>query len=321
MHVIDSHTVGEPTRIIIAGGPDLGCGPLAERARVFRQHHDAIRRAVCEEPRGHDAMVGGLLCEAHEPDCDCGIIFFNNHSTLGMCIHGTIGLIATIRHLGRLHSDLCRIDTPVGVVTARIEPGGRVCVTNVPSYRLHADLCVEVPGWGPIHGDVAWGGNWFFLIQNQGPELGYDRIPELTRFGLAVRNALLQAGIHAPDGAEIDHIEIFGPPADPDLADSRNFVLCPGGAYDRSPCGTGVSAKLACLAAAGQLAPGEIWRQASILNHHFEGTYEALPDGRISPSIRGQAWVTAESHYHFDPSDPFRYGFSRESEGKKRVKD
>lgn len=309
MHVIDSHTIGEPTRIIVSGGPDLGNGPLAERARIFREQHDAIRRAVCEEPRGHDAMVGGLLCEPHEVDCDCGIIFFNNHSTLGMCIHGTIGLVATLKHLGRLSGETCRIDTPVGVVTATITSSGRISVTNIPSYRLLADIHVEVPDWGTITGDVAWGGNWFFLIQNQGPELSHRNVPELTRFGLAVREALNQAGIHAPDGAEIDHIEIFRPPSDPKLADSRNFVLCPGGAYDRSPCGTGVSAKLACLAASGKLAPGQPWRQASILNHTFEGSYQALADGTILPRISGQAWIIGESTYFFDPSDPFRYGF------------
>jgi len=308
MHVIDSHTIGEPTRIIISGGPDLGTGPLAERARIFREQHDAIRRAVCEEPRGHDAMVGGLLCEPHEADCDCGIIFFNNHSTLGMCIHGTIGLVATLKHMGRLTAETCRIDTPVGVVSSHINPSGRISVTNVPSYRLFTDVHVEVPDWGTITGDVAWGGNWFFLIQNQGPELSRHNVPELTRFGLVVRDALNQAGIHAPDGAEIDHIEIFRPPADP-TADSRNFVLCPGGAYDRSPCGTGVSAKLACLAASGKLAPGQTWRQASILNHTFEGSYQALADGTILPRISGQAWITGESTYFFDPSDPFRNGF------------
>lgn len=310
MKVIDSHTIGEPTRIIIEGGPDLGSGPLSDRAQRLKLEHDWVRRATCLEPRGHDAVVGGLLVEPHDPDCDHGIIFFNNRSTLGMCIHGTIGLVATLRHLGRLPGKRCRIDTPVGPVEAEIESDGRVSVTNVPCHRQQADVRVAVPGHGVVAGDIAWGGNWFFLIENQGPEILPSRVTSLTQYAEAVRTALLEAGIRAQDGHEIDHIELFGPAEDPQRADSRNFVLCPGGAYDRSPCGTGLSAKLACLAADGLLAPGRTWRQASILGEVFEASYEPLADGWISPRIRGRAWVNGESLYHFDPEDPFRHGIS-----------
>lgn len=307
--VIDSHTIGEPTRIIIEGGPDLGNGPLSERAARLNAEHDHVRRAVCLEPRGHDAVVGGLLVEPDEPDCDAGIIFFNNRSTLGMCIHGTIGLIATLRHIGRFSSNFCRIDTPAGVVTAEVD-GNMVSVTNVPCYRTHKGVKVEVPGHGSITGDIAWGGNWFFLIAAQGPSIADSTPLQLTLFGEAVRKALIEAGITAVDGHEVDHIELFWPPTDPNTSDSRNFVLCPGGAYDRSPCGTGFSAKLACLAADGKLAPGQIWRQASILDQVFEGSYQPLEDGKISPRVTGQAWITGESTYHFDPADPFRFGVS-----------
>ena len=307
MKIIDSHTIGEPTRIIIEGGPDLGNGPLSEREAKLNADFDHIRRAVCLEPRGHDAVVGGLLVEAHEPDCDAGIIFFNNRSTLGMCIHGTIGLIATLRHMGCFSSSFCRIDTPAGVVSAEVD-GNKVSVTNVACFRTHQDVEVEVPGHGTITGDIAWGGNWFFLIDSQGPPIADSTPLELTLFGEKVRKALIQADITAVGGRELDHIELFWPPTDPETADSRNFVLCPGGAYDRSPCGTGLSAKLACLAADGKLKPGQVWRQASILDQVFEGSYQLLEDGKISPCITGQAWITGESTYHFDPDDPFRFG-------------
>ncbi len=308
MRVIDSHTGGEPTRVVIAGAPDLGSGTVAERARRFRSDFDAIRRAVANEPRGHDAMVGALLLEPHAPDCDCGVVFFNNVDTLHMCIHGTIGLVATLAHLGRIREGNCRIETPVGIVTARRHADGRVSVANVPSWREAAAVAVEVPGWGTVRGDVAWGGNWFFLIDRQGPPVEFARVEELTAFTWAVRQALERTGITGRDGMEIDHIEVFGPPGDPARADSRNFVLCPGKAYDRSPCGTGTSAKLACLHAAGKLPPGATWRQAGILDSVFEGQVEELPGGKVLPHITGSAWITGESVYHFDPLDPFAFG-------------
>lgn len=308
MKVIDSHTIGEPTRIVIEGGPDLGDGPLRQRAQKLTRDHDWLRRATCLEPRGHEAMVGGLLVEPHEQGCDFGVIFFNNHGTLGMCIHGTMGLVATLRHLGRLSHSACRIDTPVGPVAVEWAQDGTIQVTNVASYRLAADVVVEVPEYGPVRGDIAWGGNWFYLLDGHGPPIEQGGVGELTVFALKVRQALLAAGIRADDGHEIDHIELFGPADGPAEADSRNFVLCPGGAYDRSPCGTGLSAKLACLAAAGRLEPGQVWRQASILNQIFEGCYQSLGGGEISPQIRGKAWITGESIYRFDPDDPFAHG-------------
>jgi 4-hydroxyproline epimerase len=309
MKLIESHTIGEPTRIIVSGGPDLGPGPLSERARIFREQHDHIRRAICLEPRGHEAIVGGLLCEPHAPGCDFGIIFFNNATTLGMCIHGTIGLMVTLAHLGRVKpGDKCRIDTPVGVVDASLSNNGKVSVTNVPCYRLKKDVVVELPGWGNIRGDVAWGGNWFFLIDRQGPEISETNIPALCDFSTKVYEALKQAGVTGDDGSEVDHVELFSPPTDHAHSDSRNFVLCSGGAYDRSPCGTGFSAKLACLAADGKLASGAIWRQASILNQVFEGRFEMLGDGTILPHVSGQAWVNAETTLLFQADDPFRFG-------------
>lgn len=308
LKVIDSHTEGEPTRVIIAGGPDLGCGPIAERARLLAAEHDTLRSAVCNEPRGHEAMVGALLGEPHDPANVASTIYFNNVGLLNMCIHATIGVAVTLAHLGRIGPGRHGIETPVGTVFAELAEDGLVTVANVPSHRHLADLAVEVPGWGEVRGDVAWGGNWFFLVEGAGPAISLANLDELTRFTRAVREALAARGITGSDGREIDHIEVFEPPVDPLRADSRNFVLCPGDAYDRSPCGTGTSAKLACLHAEGKLAPGEIWRQAGILDTVFEGRYRELGDGRILPSVSGRAWITGESTYHFDPADPFRHG-------------
>jgi len=308
LQVIDSHTEGEPTRVVISGGPNLGSGPMPEKARIFRENHDWLRSAVCNEPRGHEAMVGALLCEPYEPDCCCGVIFFNNVSTLNMCIHGTIGLVVTLAHMGKIFAGFHRIDTPVGVILAELRSDGSVEVANVPSYRYAADVPVQVQGWGTVRGDIAWGGNWFFLIDRQGPVVDFRNLSDLTEFAWAVRQELGNQGITGDQGMEIDHIEVFGPPADPDLADSRNFVLCPGKAYDRSPCGTGTSAKLACLHAAGKIKPGQTWRQASILDTVFLGSVEELQDGKIVPRVAGRAWITGESTYHLDPTDPFRHG-------------
>jgi 4-hydroxyproline epimerase len=308
LRIIDSHTGGEPTRVIIAGGPDLGPGTMAEKAEILRRDHDWLRVSVCNEPRGHEAMVGALLCEAHAPDCLGGVIFFNNVSNLGMCIHGTIGVMTTLAHIGRITAGAHRLDTPVGVVTATLHDDGSVEVENVPSRRTAADVAVEVPGWGTITGDVAWGGNWFFLIDRQGPEVRPENIAALTDFTWAVRQALDAAGVVGEDGGCVDHIESFGPSTDATTSDSRNFVLCPGKAYDRSPCGTGTSAKLACLHADGKLRAGEVWRQAGIVGSVFEGTYSVLTDGSILPRVSGRAWVNGESVYHFNPQDPFRHG-------------
>jgi 4-hydroxyproline epimerase len=308
LRIIDSHTGGEPTRVVISGAPDLGAGTMAEKAEILRRDHDWLRASVCNEPRGHEAMVGALLCEAQAPDCLCGVIFFNNVSNLGMCIHGTIGVMTTLAHMGRITAGAHRLDTPVGVVTATLHEDGRVEVENVPSRRTSTAVAVEVPGWGTVTGDVAWGGNWFFLIDRQGPEVRPENIAALTDFTWAVRQALETAGVVGEDGGCVDHIESFGPPTDNSTSDSRNFVLCPGKAYDRSPCGTGTSAKLACLHADGKLRAGEVWRQAGIVGSVFEGSFTVLTDGAILPRVSGRAWVNGESVYHFDPQDPFRHG-------------
>jgi len=304
--VIDSHTGGEPTRVIVGGGPDLGSGPIQERLDRFRERFDHIRSAVVNEPRGNDAIVGALLCEPHDPACEAGVIFFNNVGFLNMCGHGTIGLMVTLTHMGRIRQGVCRIDTNCGPVEARLNANGSVTIRNVASFRSVAAAPVDVPGIGRIHGDIAWGGNWFFLIGDHGQELSLKRVDELTNYAWRVRQALEAQGIAGADGREIDHIELFGPPTVPG-ADSKNFVLCPGKAYDRSPCGTGTSAKLACLYAEGKLKPGSIWRQESIVGSVFEGSI-AVEDGKLYPEVTGYAYVNAESDLILDERDPFCNG-------------
>ncbi|MFS2004810.1 4-hydroxyproline epimerase [Duganella sp. CT11-25] len=303
--IIDSHTGGEPTRLVTDGGPDLGAGPLSERLARLRAAHDNFRSAVVCEPRGSDVLVGALLCEPHEPDCAAGVIFFNNVGYLGMCGHGTIGLVASLAFMGRIAPGRHRIDTPVGVVEAELHADGSVTVDNVASYRSRAQVGVEVPGYGTVTGDVAYGGNWFFLVSGHGLELGVHNVEALTTYSVAVGAALSQAGITGDDGALIDHIELF---ADSRTgADSQSFVLCPGKAYDRSPCGTGTSAKLACLAADGKLAEGALWKQESVIGSVFEASY-AYRGQQLIPSIRGKAWVNAQAQLILDPADPFVWG-------------
>ena len=309
VRVIDSHTGGEPTRVVIEGGPDLGTGPLRDRVARFRAEHDTFRSAVVNEPRGSDAVVGALLCEPTDRSCAAGVIFFNNVGYLGMCGHGTIGLVKTLAYLDKIKPGEHRIETPPGVVTARLHENGDVSVRNVESYRHLRAVSVNVPGHGKITGDVAWGGNWFFLVNDHGQSLTLDELEPLTEYTWHVRQALVDSGITGANGAEIDHIELFSP-SDVYGVDSKNFVLCPGKAYDRSPCGTGTSAKLACLYADGKLRPGDVWRQESIVGSVFEGSVDVV-DGKVFPTIKGSAFVNADATLILDPQDPFCMGIRR----------
>ncbi|HEY0285882.1 MAG TPA: 4-hydroxyproline epimerase [Pseudomonas sp.] len=308
--ILDSHTGGEPTRLVLDGFPDLGTGSMAERRQLLADEFDDWRAATVLEPRGSDVLVGALLCEPMDPTATAGVIFFNNSGYLGMCGHGTIGLVVSLAYLGKIGPGVHRIETPVGTVEALLHEDHSVSVQNVPSYRYRKAFAVEVPGIGIVSGDIAWGGNWFFLIAEHGLRVSNDNLDALTDYTWAVRQALESQGIRGEDGGVIDHIELF---ADDDQADSRNFVLCPGKAYDRSPCGTGTSAKLACLAADGKLQPGEIWDQASVIGSRFDGSFQ-WQDGertigdRIVPTIRGRAFISAEATLLLDTDDPFAWG-------------
>ena len=309
VRVIDSHTGGEPTRIIISGGPDLGGGSMAERREIFRRQFDHFRSAAANEPRGTDAVVGALLCEPVDPDNTAGVIFFNNVGYLNMCGHGSIGLVATLAYLGRIHPGWHRIETPVGTIGAELHADGRVTIDNVPSYRLAKNVSVQAESFGTVTGDVAWGGNWFFLSQGSPVPIDLDHIEQLTDYTWGIRQALVREGITGAQGAEIDHVEVFTEPRT-DAADSRNFVLCPGKAYDRSPCGTGTSAKLACLYADGKLKEGEEWRQESVVGSVFTGRVKIV-NGEIHPLITGSAFVNAEADLILDQADPFCWGIRR----------
>ena len=309
IRVIDSHTGGEPTRVVISGGPDLGHGPLSQRLERLRDEHDDLRTTIINEPRGSDAVVGALLCEPVDKSCVTGVIFFNSVSYLGMCGHGTIGIVATLQYLNRIGPGTHRIETPVGVVIAQLDNEGNVEVANVPSYRLATNVTVDVPGVGPVTGDIAWGGNWFFLVKEHDQTLEIENLDTLMDFTQRIRDALARAAITGDDGHEIDHVELFSPSKQPGV-DSKNFVLCPGKAYDRSPCGTGTSAKLACLVADGKLKEGQVWRQESIVGSVFEGTV-AVGDNVVHPRIKGSAFITAEADLILDERDPFATGIRR----------
>jgi 4-hydroxyproline epimerase len=304
--VYDSHTGGEPTRVILNGAPDLGTGSMAERRDRFAREFDWFRKAVILEPRGSDVLVGALVVPPVDPACVAGVIFFNNVGYLGMCGHGTIGLGVTLAHLGKIGIGRHRLETPVGEIEFDYLGNNLVAVENVPSFRLQKNVPVQVPDIGMVHGDIAWGGNWFFLIENHGLTLKMENVNHLTSYCMSVKAALAQQGITGANGAEIDHIELFAPSATTH-ADSKNFVLCPGQAYDRSPCGTGTSAKLACLYADGKLQIGDVWRQESIVGSIFEGSLIQRGE-QLIPRIVGSAYLHAETKLLFEASDPFNRG-------------
>ncbi|MBL9140784.1 MAG: proline racemase family protein [Phycisphaerae bacterium] len=305
--VIDSHTEGEPTRVVVQGAPELPGATVAEKARALAGPFDWFRRAVVCEPRGSDILVGALLVQPDAPAAAAGVIFFNNAGVLGMCGHGTMGVVRTLAHMTRLPPGTIRLDTPVGQVQAENAANGTVAVQNVRSFAERLDLAVPLPDGRTVHGDLAWGGNWFFLCADHGVPVDTDHLAELDRAAWQIRRALEAAGVTTSNGRPIDHIELLAPPR---LAanDGRNFVLCPGGAYDRSPCGTGTSAKIACLAARGELAPGERWRQESVIGSVFEAWYEPCEQGGVLPTVAGRAWITGETDLLFDPTDPYRNG-------------
>jgi 4-hydroxyproline epimerase len=307
VRVVDTHTEGEPTRLIIEGGPPLGDGPLSERRRRFAGEFDHVRRFALLEPRGHDALVGALLCEPEDPSCAAGLIFFNNVGYLGMCGHATIGAAVTLARLGRLGLGSHRFETPVGVVRVDLSDNNYATIENVESRRQSQGVAVEVDGLGRVTGDVAWGGNWFFLTNDAPCPLQVENIPALSRTGRAVLDSLARQGVTGAAGAEIDHIEFFAAACSPD-ADSRNFVLCPGGAYDRSPCGTGTSAKLACLAADRKLRPGERWVQESVIGSRFQASYRLGANGGVIPRIGGRAFLCSQSDLYQESADPFCFG-------------
>lgn len=307
MHVVDSHTGGEPTRVILSGGPDLGSGPLQDRAACLAQDHVAFYQSVMCEPRGQPAMVGALLVEPVDPDCVTGVIYFDADAVLGMCGHGTIGLAVTLYHLGRIGLGSHKIETPAGVVVVDLSDAHTVTVTNIESRRVRQAVEVSVPDLGTVTGDVAYGGNWFFIVDPSPIAVTPANIPVLTQMAIATREAANAAGVGGERGEPIDHVVLQDQSEDPEVH-SRNFVLCPDDTYDRSPCGTGSSARLACLAADGSLAPGDEIVQKSVIGSPYRLSYQPGSNGGVVPTITGQAFVTAETTLLFHPRDPFQCG-------------
>lgn len=310
IRVIDTHTGGEPTRVVVLGGPDLGEGTMTERRNRFATEFDSWRSAIACEPRGSDVMVGAMLTQPERGDSLAGVIFFNNVGFLGMCGHGTIGVAVAMQHLGRIDSGRHALDTPAGQVWFELLGEGRVRIENVPSYRYRSNVEVALDAARSVRGDIAWGGNWFFLCEDHAIPIDLSNVEQLAGLAGQIRQQLILQGITGADGAEIDHVELIGP-APEESANARNFVLCPGGAYDRSPCGTGTSAKVACLAADGKLAPSAIWRQASVLGSQFEASYKFLEHSvqqQVRAMLIGSAFVNAEADLILDNRDPFCMG-------------
>jgi len=307
MHVIDSHTGGEPTRVILSGGPDLGGGSIEQQAQVLARDHQDFLNAVLAEPRGQPAMVAALLVPPTSPDSVTGVIYFDIAAVIGMCGHGTIGLGVTLAHMGKIQPGQHLIDTRAGQVGVELHDPHTVTVRNVESRLVTEQLTIDVPGFGAVTGDVAYGGNWFYIIDPSPMAVETHNIRALTDLAVAIREAANAQRVPGPGEELIDHVILHGHSPDPAIH-SRSFVLCPDDTYDRSPCGTGCSARLATLAAKGLLLPGKVITQQSIIGSCFDISYQPGPNGGVLPTLRGQAHVMAEAHLVFDPADPFRHG-------------
>jgi 4-hydroxyproline epimerase len=299
--ILDSHAGGAPTRLMLSGGPELGAGPLAERAKVFQEKHDRFRRATVGEPRGSDAVMGALLVEPHDKGCQAGLIFFSNAGYPSLSAHGIIGSVVSLAHLGRIKPGPVKLDTPAGPVSAVLGAGGEVSFENVPAYRREKDLPLYLPGVGDVNVDLAYGGAWFCLIEQHDQRLALDNLPQLTDYCARIRQAVSDSGF-----PEIDHVALFGPGTQAG-ANSRDFVLGPGKTYERSPSGAATSARLACLAADGKLAAGAEWVQEGILGSVLRAKYRKQGD-KIIPTITGHGYIMGEGTLLLDPADPFAWG-------------
>ncbi|GIX00771.1 MAG: 4-hydroxyproline epimerase [Pirellulaceae bacterium] len=313
LRFIDTHTGGEPTRVLIDAPTELCSGSPEEVRQRLADQQDWLRQACILPPRGNEIIVGAIVTPAWRPSSDAGVVFFNNVGYLGMCGHGTIGVAVALHGIGRLPLGPFQFDTPVGMVRGELLSAARASFENVPARLYQTDVTLRIEG-REITGHIAWGGNWFFLVEQHGEELEPARIPRLTALCQRIAEELRRSGITGEGNAWIDHIELLGPPSDPARADSRNFVLCPGGEFDRSPCGTGTSAKLAWMAASGLLPPHTPMRQESIIGSIFTASYRPCDDNphAIVPTIEGEAYLTAEGKLVFDPEDPFCLGIAHE---------
>ncbi|MBT6453353.1 MAG: hydroxyproline-2-epimerase [Planctomycetes bacterium] len=307
IHYIDTHTAGEPTRVITGGFPDLGSGSISDQRDVLLRDHDSLRAGIVREPRGHEAMVAALLLESSLQDCQAGVIFFNNVGALAMCGHGAMGVVEALRHMGRIEAGDCQLETPAGVVGLNLAEDGEISLRNVASYRCAADCTVTLEDGSSVTGDIAWGGNWFFIAETPGIEVDSKHVSALTEVASRIRDALDGAGIRGSNGEQIDHIELHQSLPAGQGQGTRSFVLCPGREWDRSPCGTGTSATMACEYQKGTLKEGDLWHQIGVLGTRFVGSFVVADEG-IVPTIHGQASLCGEGTLYFPPDDPFRHG-------------
>ena len=323
---IESHTAGNPTRTIVRGAPELRGATMLERLDDLRARFPWIRTALCFEPRGHSVMSGCVLQEPCDPTADVGVVFIETSGYPPMCGHDTIGLVTVLIETGRFPAEgplvPCVLDTPAGIVrTEATVEGGRVtdvAFLSTPSFLLHRDVAVELDGLAPFQVDVAWGGNFYAIVE--AADVGVDvRDPRVAgRIALAERirehlNARLEVVHPVLEGVRgISHVQFNGPPTTAE-AHTRSSVIMPPGGADRSPCGTGTSARTAALVARGRLALGETLVHESITGGLFRSTpVEALEVGGI-PAVRnrisGRAFITGRSTFIIDPTDPLAAGF------------
>jgi 4-hydroxyproline epimerase len=310
VRVIDSHTIGEPTRLVLDDaflhGLDLGTGSVRSRRDVFRSRYDHLRRALVADPRGVEAMVGVILVPPSDPTCDFGALYCNRVGYLDMCGHATIGLAVSLGHIGRIKPGAFRLETPAGIVGVEWHGGSEASIQSVSPRRIHRMLSIACRDGTTVNGDVATSGLWFFICRDHGIPVVPDAIPRLLEKAWMIRRSLEAAGITGDAGEPIDHIVLMGQALDP-ANSARNFVLCPDGAFDRSPCGTATSALVGCLYEDGHLDEGAAWRQESILGGLYESSIRRQ-GGVLIPTVRGRAWITAEATLHFAEDDPYRTG-------------
>jgi len=322
---IDAHTCGNPVRVVAGGGPMLPHAPMADRRQIFMRDHDWVRRALMFEPRGHDVMSGSILYPPSAPDYDLAVLYIEVSGCLPMCGHGTIGTVTAALEAGLViprEAGRLALETPAGRVDVEYASDGpyvdQVRLFNVPSYQHAAGVRIEVAGLGEIVVDVAYGGNYYAIIEPQANWAGLDSMgaSDIQRLSPLVRRAAQAAvaPMHPEDAriAGISHVMWCDKPRDP-RADARNAVFYGEKAIDRSPCGTGSSARMAQLAAQGRLAVGDGFVHESIIGTMFDCRVEAAAMvggmAAIRPSVAGWARVIGHNTIYVDDRDPLAHGF------------
>lgn len=322
---VDSHTEGMPTRVVTGGVGVLPGETMAQKRLAFLAGHDHVRTLLMYEPRGHSAMSGAILQPPTRPDADVGVLFIEVSGCLPMCGHGTIGVATVLVETGMVAvtepETVIRLDTPAGLVTARVavQDGAATSVTlaGVPSYCHALDEVVDVPGWGPVRYDMAYGGNFYAIVRLADLGLAFDRSQHsrMLDVALALMDAVNEQNpVRHPEQPEIDvchHVYLQAPGST--ARHSRHAMAIHPGWFDRSPCGTGTSARMAQLHARGELDLGVDVVNESVLGTRFVGRLVGRArvgdHDAVLPTVTGRAWITGLAHYLLDPTDPFPAGF------------